>query len=742
MSQDLSRLNVSLVADTVEYVQKLKKAEKQTKKSTTDMSKTTTKMGGAIGMAAGAAVASLVALGTAYVGMVNQSVAARREQDQLARAVNLSSRDLGNSAKMFQQAGIDASKYTDIIKDLSDKVGDFAITSGGPLVDLFDALKGKSDLTLSELQKLSGEDGLIRVKQAMDDANLSMKDQIFLMESISGDASKLIPILGQGADEIARQREEYEKLNATLSSTTTQSMTLAQDGFSSLWNNISVFVTEGTAGLSQIDGILKSINETITGKTNEFKNENLLADPTGSYDSVRETFTGTAAVDDYKRELDEATEYAIKKRAELVERINSGAPKGYLLVEDVKLLDKRLKQIEFIQKNLEMDRKKYADSEAVSSNLEAYRNYPNQLKKRADALKQQADFEKNLGILSADTKRRLADQEILEQARVLDEMKISNEEKLLLTEQFMANQQAIYDKYNALDVFGNAPKKDNSSGIGLPTDTNSNSNTNTDSTRSFELGSDMNPLLDSEYADYILQKNEQELVWNQELLDLKQAQNTAYYQKLLATDGLSYEQRLALATEYNQSRLDIDSMFGQRREEQTSKTEEAKNNLLKKFGLEAFNEKKIQAISEAQINLQEGLSEAWSKSFPMNLIEAGMVTANFGSIMASMAGIQFGKAHSGIDSVPGGRFDESTWLLQGGERVVKRSDNKMLTKMLSDYQTGSNSNPTSNGDVNVTYNFNQPVTSEEWLQKELVKNRSQIAGLVAKEEKVYPSRKR
>ncbi|WP_335919477.1 hypothetical protein [Shewanella algae] len=734
MSQDLSRLNVSLVADSIDYIQQLKKAEQETKKQTSKMSESTKKMGGAVEMAATASIAAIGAMGAAYVGMANKAIDARRELDQLARSVNISARDLHASSKMFRQAGIDASKYTDIIKDLNDRVGDFAITGGGPLVDLFDALKNKSNLTLRELQNLSGEHGLIAIKNAMDDANLSMKDQIFLMESISGDASKLIPILNQGADGIARQREEYEKLNAVLSTTTTQSMTIAQDGFTTLWNNISVFITEGTAGLTQINNILNSINEAITTKTNDFASENLLADPTGSYKSVRDSFTGTASVDDYKKELDEATAYAIKKRAELVERANK-EPKGYLLVEDVKQIDKQLKQIEFIRTNLEKDRKALAKQEGAQANLEAYRDYPNQLKKRADELKKQADFEKNLGILSAKTKRELADQEILEQARLLDELKVSKDERLKLTEQLVAGQQAIYNKYEVLDAFGNAPKKDSGSPTG-------STKSDKSSGGSFELGAD-NPLLDSDYAAYIEEKNAQELYYNQELLDLKQAQNTAYYQNLLATEGLSYEQRLALAEEYNQSRLDIDSMFGKKREEETSKSEEAKNNILRKFGLEAFTEKKMQAISEAQINLQEGLSEAWSKSFPMNVIEAGMVTANFASILASMAGINFGgKAHSGIDNVPGGRFDESTWLLQGGERVVKRDDNKLLTRMLNDYQTGNSSPVQGGGNVDVTYNFNAPVSDSEWFQKQLADNRTQIAGLVAKEQRTYPTRKR
>ncbi|MBK5014000.1 hypothetical protein [Pantoea sp. S62] len=100
-------------------------------------------------------------------------------------------------------------------------------------------------------------------------------------------------------------------------------------------------------------------------------------------------------------------------------------------------------------------------------------------------------------------------------------------------------------------------------------------------------------------------------------------------------------------------------------------------------------------ISMAQIvlNLQTALSSALATPFPASLAAYAQVLSLGASIVTTAKGAASGKAHSGIDEVPGS--GDQTWILQGGERVVQKDQNKRLTEFLDNQSSGSK---TSTGD--------------------------------------------
>jgi hypothetical protein len=105
----------------------------------------------------------------------------------------------------------------DILKDVNDKLGDFAENEGGEFADFMTNIAPTVGLTIDQLQKLSGPEALVAVKAAMDEANVPMKSQIFYLESIANDASALMPLLDNQGRKLYELTKKYDDLNVSMS---------------------------------------------------------------------------------------------------------------------------------------------------------------------------------------------------------------------------------------------------------------------------------------------------------------------------------------------------------------------------------------------------------------------------------------------------------------------------------------------------------------------------------------------
>ena len=115
--------------------------------------------------------------------------------------------------------GITAEKLANISKDVSDRLGDFIATGGGEMKDFFEQVAPQIGLTAEALQGLSGPEVLQAVKNAMDAANVSAEEQVFYLETIANDASRLIPLLADGGKEWLALAEKAREFNTVLSQT-------------------------------------------------------------------------------------------------------------------------------------------------------------------------------------------------------------------------------------------------------------------------------------------------------------------------------------------------------------------------------------------------------------------------------------------------------------------------------------------------------------------------------------------
>lgn len=139
------------------------------------------------------------------------------------------------------------------------------------------------------------------------------------------------------------------------------------------------------------------------------------------------------------------------------------------------------------------------------------------------------------------------------------------------------------------------------------------------------------------------------------------------------------------------------------------------------FGIKGFNLSKSFKIVEALQTTYEAAINAYNSQLYIPIIgpvmgaaAAGIATAFGLARVASIAGLTFsGAAHGGLTNVP----EESTYLLQRGERVLSPNQNRDLT----DYMSGATSASTSISVDNFTMAINVPnadalvnMTSTDW----------------------------
>lgn len=205
----IASLTFDLVANSAKLQADLKKAGGEVTNWASRTHKSIVKNQKAIGLF-GSAVAGAVVLMAKQTGKANQ---------ELINNANIA----GESFETFNKLrlatslyGIEQDKLADVLKDTNDKIGDFAATGGGALVDFFDNIAPKVGLTIENFQGLSGSQGLQLYYDALEKANVNQQEMTFYMEAIASDATALIPLLKDGGAGFREMGEEAELLGLAL----------------------------------------------------------------------------------------------------------------------------------------------------------------------------------------------------------------------------------------------------------------------------------------------------------------------------------------------------------------------------------------------------------------------------------------------------------------------------------------------------------------------------------------------
>jgi hypothetical protein len=257
-------LRVVLGIDTAAFSDGLKKATSglaDAGKRMQDVGKTLTKNVSA----PLAATAAALGLG---LGKLSGDLAALKTQASVA---NVTVEEFQRLAFAAKSVGIENDKLADILKDTTDKVGDFLTTGGGPMADFFEQIAPQVGVTADAFRNLSGADALQLYVSSLEKAGVSQSEMTFYMEALASDATALLPLLrdngaemgrlgdkaakfglatGQTAEDAVKFQESMRALGAAVSGV---GIALANSGILDTMAQLVERVAEWTSVLGQVD---------------------------------------------------------------------------------------------------------------------------------------------------------------------------------------------------------------------------------------------------------------------------------------------------------------------------------------------------------------------------------------------------------------------------------------------------------------------------------------------------------
>ena len=182
---------------------------------------TVTELGKSLVTFTAAATATSVALGA----MAVNSIKAAKEVVGLARVANSTVPEFQKMAFGAKTVGVEAGQLSGILKDMSDRVGDFLTTGGGEMADFFEKIAPQVGVTAEQFRELSGPDALQLFVSSLEKANVSQNEMIFFMEAMSSESTRLLPLLRNNGAAMAEQAKEAEALGIALSEADAQNIT-------------------------------------------------------------------------------------------------------------------------------------------------------------------------------------------------------------------------------------------------------------------------------------------------------------------------------------------------------------------------------------------------------------------------------------------------------------------------------------------------------------------------------------
>jgi hypothetical protein len=165
----------------------------------------------------GSVTAGLGVLAGATGLLITRQADQAREMLRMSTVAQQTVEDMQGLAYATEEYGISGEKMSDILKDVNDKLGDLTSVDGGEFKDFFEEVAPLVNVTAEELSNLSSDQVLVRVKEAMDAANIPMKEQISYLEKIANDASALIPLLNNKGEKLYELKRRYDDLNVSMS---------------------------------------------------------------------------------------------------------------------------------------------------------------------------------------------------------------------------------------------------------------------------------------------------------------------------------------------------------------------------------------------------------------------------------------------------------------------------------------------------------------------------------------------
>ncbi|MEG3135665.1 hypothetical protein SC206_19080 [Rouxiella sp. T17] len=646
---------------------------------------------GLVGLAAGAGIAV-----GGILELVNQSNEYAKQLNEVSKASGVSVEELQKLSKAFQGVGLDVEKFGDLNRDVLDHLGDSFRDGSGPLADM-----KANGLDIKEYNKyLNQTDGgiqaLVHTFYQLQAAGKNTAVITNLLETMGSDGSKLISTMkkfsteqdlwnnvnSQTASLSNENAKAYQKYDNAISNfSTTAKGTLANtltpivvaltdmgEGISTVSLLMDSFSTEKSqqqidalkdkyGGLVDIVHTFVDLNNQVKNWSNTFQESQITVGEWGYKMGANSIYTPEYAQkmrDQIKASQDEANSDAPQEN-----KTNGATPTGGWV--DTGKVEAAAKAAA----GKVLQARKDLDTAMSQIGIDSAAVQITQFNYQQDAItKKIQDSAKTIKLSAQETSEYLSKQN---QSRVA-KFKEMTDQMLSVSDpkQLQSNLAAINTAITPEQGQKMIMDQNKRVGINQP---------------------DASNPFDSRNLDDSLKSNQKEMndemILNHQLLDDKTQSLTVYLQRKQQLETAYGDKSIALQRANTMAQM---SMMSTAAGDLGTTLEGAfgKSNTAAKA---AFALSKGIAIAQAIVNIQQGMAKAWSLGWPLGISAAAGVLSSTASIVSTIKGTSIsGQAHSGIDEVPGS--GNSTWVLQGGERVIKKDQNQDLTKYLKQ-NTGS-----------------------------------------------------
>ncbi|EHO3779075.1 hypothetical protein KK713_004234 [Salmonella enterica] len=673
---------------------------------------------GLTGVATGAGLA-----GTALGGLVLKLNDAVRELNQISKQSGMSVETLQQLQRTFYSTGLSVDKFADINQDSLDKMGD-AIANGGTIADDLKSVGLDVNNYIKYMtQKDGGVKAVIQMFYDLKAAGASVAETKFLLESVASDASRMGEVLEQSAN----ANDAWNKIHSETIAITNESAR----AFEQFDKNLNDFTTTGQSFL--YDFITPTIEElnTLYGWFNKDWDKTKLVElMKGGFKNF--FFGGDGAIPEFLRDQFDvsATEVTSQARDTLLNSISSLQGDLQAAVDAGKGQEKLQEK----QKKREQDEaQKEADKLQKARDAAAAKAAAAQKRAATERLNAQRTLDAAITDMVIGTNERQLAMFDRQQKELVQKIKDSAKtlglsqgdlNKLLLDQQASAASKRS-DMVNQMIGYQD-PNQSMKNNIGLlqSGSLNQNQKNYLADQQAQGLGQNANTQrqLDSntEAMNLELQQNEL-LLKGHEDFERRKSEITAKY----AAQAVQIQQQETM--QIMQSMEDSMGQIGQGMAAAFGESSGAAQAF--------FAVQKGLTISMTIMKIQEALASALALGFPQNIPAYAQIAAMGMSIISTATGAGSGQFHGGVDELPSS-YDNKSFLLKAGERVVQPAANQDLIKFL-DEQKGNNGSYSGGGEVTiyspliVKGNVDDPETWNKMLQK----NQNNVAQAVRSSQK-------
>ncbi|MGU4361370.1 hypothetical protein [Escherichia coli] len=639
------------------------------------------------GMAGGFSTAMTGLAGAAAIGigglaaLVQSSREYVREMNEISKSTGLSVVQLQQLSSAFSGLGLEMDKFGDFNKDTLDKLGDAFRAGGGVSDDLKEFGLNLQDYNKYLKQTDGGMKAVIHTFYAMRDAGKSQGEIVNVMETLASDSSHMISTLQQFNNE-ADATAYIQQQNADVTNEAAEKYAEFDKNLTKLTTNIKGTIADGLSPLvDAMNGVYDAANQ----KPHE----------AGLFEDLNQR------IKESKGSLQDMLDIWEKLRmAGALNYQGAGLHTGSMDNGKGNQYADAKKNLEGLVSNFQND---IATVRAPKGGWEDQGKQREDAEKKADQLRKQAEQAQKL----ADAKRLQA-QRNLETALA----QVGEDGFKVRLQQFDRQQKALLKTIaDSAKVLGINPdemlKNANTSGAKQRSDLinsmvgYSDPNQGIKDTNSL-IGSG---LLNDQQKGFLSQQQNQRINGgnpfayddtDQRLNDNQDAMNAELAQNDLLLKGHEdYEKRKAQITaKYNAQAIDISNQNAQ--QQLTIFSDTAQNlsgAMVAAFGESsgaaeaAFMVSRGITIAQTVLSIQSALAQALATPWPQNLANYAQVASLGLSIISTAKGADAGQFHGGVDELPAG-YDNKSFVLKAGERVVQPEANKKLTKFLDTQDKG------------------------------------------------------